>query len=109
MSLRRFVDVFSTNPAKVMGLYPRKGVIAPGSDADVVVWDPDVQRTITIDALHHEGDYSPWEGWDVVGWPTMTVRRGEIVVEDGELLARPGSGRFVKRSLDPALRSRPVV
>jgi len=109
MSLRRFVDVFSTNPAKVMGLYPRKGVIAPGSDADIVVWDPDVRRTISIDALHHDGDYSPWEGWDVEGWPVMTVRRGEIVVEDGELLARPGSGRFVKRARDPGLRARPVV
>jgi dihydropyrimidinase len=109
MSLRRFVDVFSTNPAKLMGLYPRKGVIAPGSDADVAIWDPDVRRTITIDALHHDGDYSPWEGWDVEGWPVMTLLRGAIVVEDGELLSQPGSGRFVKRVLDPGLSRRPGV
>jgi dihydropyrimidinase len=109
MTLRRFVEVFSTNPAKLMGLYPRKGLIAPGSDADIVVWDPEVRRTITIDALHHEGDYSPWEGWDIEGWPAMTLRRGEVVVEDGELLAQPGTGRFVKRSLDTTLRERPVV
>ena len=69
MSLRRFVDVFATNPAKVMGLYPRKGLIAPGSDADLVLWDPEVRRTISLGDLHHEGDYSPWEGWEVEGWP----------------------------------------
>jgi dihydropyrimidinase len=109
MSLRRFVDVFSTNPARLMGLYPRKGVLAPGSDADAAIWDPDVRRTITLDALHHEGDYTPWEGWEVEGWPVMTLRRGQVVVEDGELHALPGSGRFVRRSLDGAVRRRPVV
>jgi dihydropyrimidinase len=62
-----------------------------------------------MDALHHEGDYSPWDGWQVDGWPVMTMRRGEVVVEDGELLAQPGSGRFVKRALDPAVRERPIV
>jgi dihydropyrimidinase len=109
MSLRRFVDVFSTNPAKVMGLYPRKGVLAPGSDADVVLWDPDVRRTITIDELHHEGDYTPWEGWEVDGWPTTTLLRGGVVVEDGGLHSRPGDGRFVKRALAAEVRERPIV
>jgi dihydropyrimidinase len=109
MSLRRFVDVFSTNPAKVMGLYPRKGVIAPGADADIAIWDPDARRTITLEALHHEGDYSPWEGWEVQGWPVTTLLRGSVVVEDGELRSEPGSGRFVKRSLEGQVRERPAV
>ena len=109
MSLRRFVDVFSTNPAKVMGLYPRKGLIAPGSDADLVLWDPELRRTITLDRLHHEGDYSPWEGWDVEGWPVLTVLRGRVVVEDGELHAEPGDGRFVRRALSADVRERPAT
>jgi dihydropyrimidinase len=109
MSLRRFVDVFSTNPARVMGLYPRKGVLAPGSDADVVLWDPDARRTITIADLHHDGDYTPWEGWEVDGWPVMTLLRGNVVVEDGRLQARPGDGRFVKRALAADVRERPLV
>jgi dihydropyrimidinase len=108
MSLRRFVDVFSTNPAKVMGLYPRKGLVAAGSDADIVLWDPEIRRTITMEGLHHEGDYSPWEGWEVEGWPVMTVHRGRVVVEDGELNAEPGDGLFLRRTLDAELRERPA-
>jgi dihydropyrimidinase len=65
LSLERFVDVFSTNPAKIMGLYPQKGVIAPGSDADLVVWDPHTTKIIQLSDLHHESDYSIWEGWPV--------------------------------------------
>jgi len=107
-TVRRFVEVFSTNPARVTGLYPRKGVIAPGSDADLVVWDPAVERTITMDLLHHEGDYSPWEGWKVRGWPTTTILRGAVVVEDGELRAQPGTGIFVPRKLDPDVLGRPA-
>jgi dihydropyrimidinase len=105
-SLRRFVDVFATNPARVTGLYPRKGTIAPGSDADLVLWDPDAERTITIDDLHHEGDYSPWEGWRVRGWPVTTILRGEIVVDAGRLLNRPGDGRFVKRKHEAEVLAR---
>ena len=107
-SLRRFVEVFATNPARVTGLYPRKGVIAPGSDADLVLWDPDVERTITMDDLHHDGDYSPWEGWRVTGWPTTTVLRGRVVVENGTLHAEPGLGRFVPRKLDADVLQRPL-
>jgi dihydropyrimidinase len=100
-SLRRFVEVFSTNPARITGLYPRKGVIASGSDADLVLWDPEAERTITIDELHHDGDYSPWEGWHVRGLPVATILRGTVVVEDGELRAQPGDGTFVPRKLEP--------
>ena len=109
LTLERFVDVFSTNPAKLMGLYPRKGAIAVGSDADLVVWDPDAERTIALDDLHHESDYSPWEGWEVRGWPTATVLRGKVVVENGSLLGSPDDGRWLPRSLDPAVASGPAV
>jgi dihydropyrimidinase len=107
-SLRRFVEVFSTNPARVTGLYPRKGVIAPGSDADLVVWDPAAERTISMELLHHEGDYSPWEGWSVRGWPTVTILRGDVVVENGRLHSQPGSGEFITRKLNADVLDRPA-
>jgi dihydropyrimidinase len=109
MSLERFAEVFSTNPARLMGLYPRKGAIAPGSDADLAVWDPDARRTITLGDLHHESDYSPWEGWEVTGWPVATVLRGKVVVEDGALLGNPEDGRWLARRLDPAVAAGPAL
>jgi dihydropyrimidinase len=108
MSLERFVEVFSTNPARLMGLYPRKGLLAVGSDADLVLWDPDAEWTITMDDLHHEGDYSPWEGWPVRGRPRTTVLRGRLVVEDGRLVGEP-RGEFLERRLDPALAAGPAL
>ncbi|HXV96614.1 MAG TPA: amidohydrolase family protein [Gaiellaceae bacterium] len=109
MSLERFVEVFSANPAKLMGLHPRKGAIAPGSDADLAVWDPAAERTIVLEDLHHESDYSPWEGWDVRGWPVATVLRGQVVVEGGVLLGSPDDGRWLPRWLDDAVRREPAV
>jgi dihydropyrimidinase len=109
MTLERFVDVFSTNPARLMGLYPRKGVIAPGSDADLVLWGPDVERTITLDDLHHNGDYSPWEGWRVRGWPVTTILRGRLLVENGRLVGTPADGRWLPRRLDAELLARPAI
>jgi dihydropyrimidinase len=109
MTLERFVEVFSTNPAKLMGLYPRKGVIAPGSDADLALWDPELERTIALEHLHHDSDYSPWEGWGVKGWPVTTILRGKVVVADGELLGDPSDGRWLPRRLDPDVLSRPAV
>ncbi len=109
LTLERFVDVFSANPAKLMGLYPRKGAIAVGSDADLAIWDPDAERTIALDDLHHDSDYSPWEGWQVRGWPVATVLRGKVVVENGELLGSPDDGRWLPRRLDPAIASGPAV
>jgi dihydropyrimidinase len=107
-SLRRFVEVFSTNPARVTGLFPRKGVIAPGSDADLVLWDPHEEWTITIEELHHDGDYSPWEGWTVRGRPETTILRGRVVVERGNLLGNPGDGVFVPRRMQPDVLARPI-
>jgi dihydropyrimidinase len=104
-SLERFAEVFSTNPAKVLGMYPQKGAILPGSDADLVLWDPALQKTIRLADLHHDSDYSIWEGWQVQGWPVMTILRGQVVVEGGQLLGRPTDGRFVKRKLQPEMLS----
>lgn len=109
MSLERFVEVFATNPARLMGLYPQKGVIAPGSDADLAIWDPDVERVISMEHLHHEGDYSPWEGWQVTGWPVTTILRGKVVVEDGVLVGGPGDGRWLSRKMDPAILAGPAL
>jgi dihydropyrimidinase len=83
--LRRFVDLVSTNAAKVMGLYPRKGAIAAGSDADITILDPALRRTVRAEALH-ETDYTPWEGREVHAWPCMTILRGKVVVEGDRFL-----------------------
>lgn len=107
MSLERFVEVFSTNPARVMGLYPRKGIIAPGSDADLVLWDPAVVKTIQLSDLHHDSDYSIWEGWEVQGWPVMSLLRGKVMVEDGQLRGAPQDGQWVKRKLQPDILAHP--
>lgn len=109
LTLRQFVDVFSTRPAKVLGLYPRKGAIAVGSDADIVFWDPSISKTITIDDLHHDGDYSIWEGWKCSGWPVLTMVRGQIVVENGELVGTADHGEWLPRRLDRSVLDGPGV
>lgn len=109
LTLERFVEVFSSNPAKLLGLYPQKGVLAEGSDADIVLWDPTVRRTITLEDLHHDGDYSPWEGWDVTGWPATTILRGKVVVADGRLLGASTDGRWLRRTFDSELAARPAL
>ncbi len=97
ISLSRFVEVLATNPAKLFGLYPRKGTIAVGGDADVVIFDPDLARVITADMLKSHADYSVYEGWEVTGWPVLTLRRGEVVFRDDAVIGRPGSGQLVRR------------
>jgi len=95
LDLNRFVALSATNPAQIYGLYPRKGTIAVGSDADLVIWDPDRAVTITIDKLHDGMDYTPYEGQRVRGWPAVTLSRGEVIWRDGEVLATPGRGLFL--------------
>ena len=97
ISLRRFVEVMATNAARLFGLYPRKGVIAVGSDADIVVFDPERTRTVERGMLQSNADYSVYEGWSVTGWPELTVRRGEIVYQDDTVTGTPGSGALVRR------------
>jgi dihydroorotase-like cyclic amidohydrolase len=90
--------LLAEHPAKVFGLFPRKGAIEVGADADLVLFDP--ARTVTIRAadLHTRSDYTLFEGREVRGWPRMTVRRGEVLVEEDKLVAPPGSGRFLARA-----------
>ena len=98
ISLQRFVEVSSTNAAKLFGLYPRKGTIAPGSDADLVIWDPEEKRTIADSDVLSKTGFSIYAGTEVTGWPQITIRRGEVVYEGGEVAAEKGSGRIVPRS-----------
>ena len=109
LSLRRFVELFATNPARIFGLYPRKGVIQPGADADLAIWDLDAERTFSMADLHHEGDYSPWEGWTVSAWPVMTVLRGTPIVSGGKLHVGPDYGRWQPRTIDPDVLKSPIV
>ncbi|MDA0218067.1 MAG: dihydropyrimidinase [Proteobacteria bacterium] len=91
----RFVALTATNPARIYGLYPQKGTIAVGSDADLVLWDAQREVTITNADLHHNVDYTPYEGRRVTGWPVRTLLRGRTVWNDGQVLAEPGEGRFL--------------
>jgi len=95
IGLGDFVALSATNAARVYGLYPRKGTIAVGSDADIAIWDPDREVTITKSILHDKADYTPYEGMTVRGWPVMTLSRGEVLWEDGKVLATPGRGEFL--------------
>jgi dihydropyrimidinase len=97
LSLSRFVEVTSTNAAKLFGLYPRKGTIAVGSDADLVVWDPELRRPVVGAQGLSRAGYSLYEGWDVVGAPAQTISRGEVVYSDGAVLAGEGRGQLVGR------------
>lgn len=96
ISLNRFVELSATNAAKLYGVYPRKGTIAVGADADIALWDPRLTRTVSIDMLHDNMDYTPYEGRVVTGWPVHVLVRGETAFKDGEVLAPPGNGRFVR-------------
>ena len=98
ISLNRFVELTSTSPAKIFGLFPRKGTIAPGSDADIVVFDPNRTVTLSAKTLHMRVDYSPYEGRKVTGATDTVLSRGRVVIEDGKLAGRPGSGSFLKRA-----------
>ncbi|MGH2375146.1 MAG: dihydropyrimidinase [bacterium] len=103
ISLSRFVDLTSTNTAKLFGMYPQKGTIAVGSDADLVVWDPDARRTIAGATMRSKAGYSVYDGREVVGWPAVTISRGEVVYEGGQVTARRGRGRWVRRRATMAL------
>jgi dihydropyrimidinase len=107
MSLERFAAVTATNAARIFGLYPGKGMIAPGSDADLALIDPSVRKTLTRDDFHVT-DYSPWEGWEVAGWPVVTILRGRVIADHGRLVADPPGGRLVSRKIDPAVLERPA-
>lgn len=96
ISLNQFVALTATNPARLYGLYPRKGTIAIGADADLAIWNQTREVRITNDMLHHNVDYTPYEGRTVTGWPETVLSRGAVVVRDGRLMAERGHGQFLK-------------
>ncbi|MHB8931202.1 MAG: amidohydrolase family protein, partial [Melioribacteraceae bacterium] len=98
ISLNRWVEITSTNPAKIFGMYPRKGTIAPGSDADVVIWDPNKELTISAKSHHMRVDYSMFEGKKVKGDAETVISRGEVIVENKEFLGKAGRGNYIKRN-----------
>jgi dihydropyrimidinase len=100
ISLNEFVALTATNHAKTYGLYPRKGTIAIGSDADLAIWDTERRTTITQKLMHHGTDYTPYEGFEVTGWPVSTMVRGRFVVRDGALVGAK-AGRYVSRERSP--------
>ncbi len=105
----QFVRLVATNPARMMGLWPRKGGIHIGADADIALWDPTARRTLTNAMMQHAVDYTPYEGLEITGWPMQLLRRGETVMADGEVTAEPGSGRFLPRAPYPLIAPRGVV
>ncbi|HWF41709.1 MAG TPA: dihydropyrimidinase [Acidothermaceae bacterium] len=98
ITLPRWVELCSTTPARMFGLYPRKGVIAPGSDADVVVYDPKATTRISVETHHMNMDYSAWEGFEVAGHVDTVISRGTVVVRDREFVGPKGHGRYLKRA-----------
>ena len=103
LSLERFVEVCATTPARMFGLYPQKGTIAVGSDADIVIFDPNVTTTINVDSNHMDVDYSAYEGKEVEGKIEMVLSRGRVLIEDGRYLGQPGDGKYLVRDVSQCL------
>lgn len=97
IDINRFVALTSTNHAKTYGLYPRKGTIAIGADADIAIWDPEIKQTLTHDLLKDGSDYTPYEGLEITGWPVTTMVRGKVIVRDGQLVGSKGHGTHLVR------------
>ncbi len=109
MPLTRFVDITSANAARILGLYPQKGAIQPGSDADLVLIDPALEKTLTLDDLHADSDYSIWEGFACQGYPVTTILRGKVIVENGTLVGSSSDGRWLGRRVSGDVLARPAV
>jgi dihydropyrimidinase len=103
LSENQFVSVLSTNQAKIHGMYPRKGALIPGADADIVLWDPELEITATVENRHGNVDYTPYEGMTFTGGPASVYVRGNLVYRDGEVVGEHGSGRFIERSFEAPL------
>jgi dihydropyrimidinase len=109
LDLETFVAITSTNAAKLFGLYPKKGTVSVGADADICIWDPKREVTITQEMLHHDTDYTPYEGMQVTGWPAITIVRGKVVWNEGEVMCEPGWGRFLAREPYDYIKPRGVL
>ena len=107
-SLQSYVDLVSSNAAKIMGLYPRKGAIAVGSDGDIAILDPSRRGKVRKEDLH-ETDYTPWEGHDIFAWPVLTILRGKVVVENGQFFGHLGEGRYLKRKIAAEVLNGPAL
>jgi dihydropyrimidinase len=103
ISLTRWVETCCTTPARMFGLYPQKGVIAPGSDADIVIYDPGARQTISHETAHMNMDHSAWEGTDIAGKVDMVLSRGAVVIEGNQYVGTKGHGKFLKRGLSQYL------
>src|SRR5690606_9151708 len=100
----KFVEWTATAPAKIYGLYPKKGSLAIGGDADIAIWDPAKQVTFSDAEVKHGAGYSAYAGRTVTGWPVTVLRRGAVIVDNGALSAAPGSGKFLPRPAGPAAK-----
>lgn len=113
IDLHQFVALTSTNAAKIYGLFPRKGTLGIGADADIAIWDPELEKTITWEDLHDQAGYTPYEGRTLRGWPVTVINQGRVVIDCGELRAERGSGGFIARerpsSAHPLNRLQPEV
>jgi dihydropyrimidinase len=98
LTANQFVALTSTNPAKIFGLYPRKGALLPGSDADIVIWDPEKKVKYGVAMSHQRTDYNLYEGWELTGYPEKVFLRGKLIVDGKEWLGKAGAGQFLKRS-----------
>ena len=98
ISLNKYVEVSSTNAAKIFGMFPRKGTIAPGSDADIVIFDPGETHTLSVNTHHMNVDYSAYEGWEITGKVKTVILRGQVAIDNGKCLAQKGYGKFIKRN-----------
>ncbi|MCM3788755.1 dihydropyrimidinase [Domibacillus indicus] len=109
ISIHQFVDLVSTRSAKLFGLFPQKGTIAVGSDADIVIFDPNKERVISAETHHMNVDYSAFEGMKVTGEPISVLSRGEFVIREGEFTGKPGSGQYIKRSRYNSMQARQAI
>jgi dihydropyrimidinase len=98
ISLNKYVEVACTNPARIFGMFPRKGTIAVGSDADIILFDPNASHTISAATHHMNVDYSAYEGWELTGKVQTVVLRGKVAIDKGECLVDKGYGKFIRRS-----------
>src|SRR3954463_12289586 len=98
ISLNRFVELTSTSPARIFGLFPRKGTIAPGSDADIIIFDPEKKQRLGLSTLHMKVDYNPYEGREVTGVTDTVLSRGRVIIDGGRFTGKAGAGSFIKRS-----------
>jgi dihydropyrimidinase len=97
ISLNRFVEITATTPAKMFGMYPKKGTIAVGSDADIVVFDPDATQKLSVDTHHMDVDYSAYEGWEVKGKVDTVISKGEVIISGDQYHGSPGDGEYLVR------------